>query len=264
MYVVDVENVELSKYQLKGVARTWFDQWKDGRVEDAPRPSCACFKEAFLGRFFPCELKEAKIGMKFNQLSHYALEIVNDMRSIMSRFVAGLGRASSKEGRASIMVGDMDIYKLMVYVQQVEEEKSHAPSSTSAPAPRNRSEYSGQNSQHFKARPALSQGCVVQGGSFHERVPKEKQGGGKPGNRAQSSAVALPNRDAPRGVASGIGEGTNRLYAFNNHHEQENLSNVITGMIRSFDFTAYALLDPRASLSFVTLYVAMNFEISPE
>ena len=35
-------------------------------------------------------------------------------------------------------------------------------------------------------------------------------------------------------------------------------------MIRVFDFTSYALLDPWASLSFVTPYVSMNFEIIPE
>ena len=35
-------------------------------------------------------------------------------------------------------------------------------------------------------------------------------------------------------------------------------------MIRVFEFTGYALLDPGASLSFVTPYVDMNFEISPE
>ena len=53
MHVVDVERVELAIHQLKSVARTWFDQWKEGRAEDAPHPSCACFEEAFLGRFFP-------------------------------------------------------------------------------------------------------------------------------------------------------------------------------------------------------------------
>ena len=35
-------------------------------------------------------------------------------------------------------------------------------------------------------------------------------------------------------------------------------------MIRVFDFTVYALLDPWASLSFVTPYVAMNFDIIHE
>ena len=35
-------------------------------------------------------------------------------------------------------------------------------------------------------------------------------------------------------------------------------------MIRVFDLIVYALLDPGVSLSFVTPYVAMNFEIIPE
>ena len=41
----------------------------------------------------------------------------------MSLFVAGLGHASSKEGRVAMLIGDMHISRLMVYVQQVEEEK---------------------------------------------------------------------------------------------------------------------------------------------
>uniref|UniRef100_M1DC99 Gag-pol polyprotein n=1 Tax=Solanum tuberosum TaxID=4113 RepID=M1DC99_SOLTU len=36
MHVVDVERVELVAYQLKNVSRTWFDQFKQRRVEDAP------------------------------------------------------------------------------------------------------------------------------------------------------------------------------------------------------------------------------------
>ena len=39
MHVVDVKRDELAAYQLKGVARTWCDQLKDGRAEDAPHPS---------------------------------------------------------------------------------------------------------------------------------------------------------------------------------------------------------------------------------
>ena len=41
----------------------------------------------------------------------------------MSLFVVGLGRASSKEGRAALLIGDMDISSCMVYVQQFEEQK---------------------------------------------------------------------------------------------------------------------------------------------
>ncbi|WMV34371.1 hypothetical protein MTR67_027756 [Solanum verrucosum] len=39
MHVVDTEQVKLAAYQLKYVTKTWFDQWKGGRVENAPLAS---------------------------------------------------------------------------------------------------------------------------------------------------------------------------------------------------------------------------------
>ena len=52
MHAIDIEIVELSAYQLKNVSRTWFDQWKEGRDDDATHPSWAYFEKAFLGHFF--------------------------------------------------------------------------------------------------------------------------------------------------------------------------------------------------------------------
>ena len=43
-------------------------------------------------------------------------DIVVDMKSRMSLFVVGLVRASSKESRSAMLIGDMDISRLMVYV----------------------------------------------------------------------------------------------------------------------------------------------------
>ncbi|KAH0706733.1 hypothetical protein KY289_011809 [Solanum tuberosum] len=217
--------------------------------------------------------------------------MVADIRSRMSLFVVGLSGLSSKEGREAMLIEDMDISRLMVYVQQVVEEKLRdreefknkrakignesgqqksnanrlsfqqkqkgpAPSSASAPAPRNKSEYNGQNS---KAKPAYSQGNVVQGsskppacakcgrnhsgtcregstgcfkcgqnGHFMQECPKNKQGNGNGGNRAQSSLVAPSDRIAPRGATSGTGRGTNCIYAINNHQEQEDSPDVVT------------------------------------
>ncbi|WMV38171.1 hypothetical protein MTR67_031556 [Solanum verrucosum] len=100
-----------------------------------------------------------------------------------------------------MLIGDMGIARLMIHVQQVEEEKLNdrqefknkrymtsgnefgqqksnanrssfqhkqkgsAPLSASAPAPRNKYAYNSQNSQNFKARPVHSQGSKAQGGT---------------------------------------------------------------------------------------------------
>ncbi|KAK4737058.1 hypothetical protein R3W88_000755 [Solanum pinnatisectum] len=201
--------------------------------------------------------------------------MVADMRSRMSLFVAGLARLSSKEGRAAMLIGDIDISRLIVYVQQ--KQKGPAPSSASAPAPKNKGEY---NNQNFIAKLAYSRGSVAQGGSKpsacvkcgrnHSGICREGSTGCFKTSREmvieaiEPSLLCYSTRVAPRGTTSNTGRGTNRLYAINNRQEQENSPDVVTGMIQVFDFTIYALLDPGTSLSFVTPYVAMNFDVIPE
>jgi len=46
--------------------------------------------------------------------------MVVDMRIRMSLFVAGLSCLSSKEGKASMLIGYMGIARLMIHMQQVE------------------------------------------------------------------------------------------------------------------------------------------------
>ncbi|XP_049394601.1 uncharacterized protein LOC125858861 [Solanum stenotomum] len=120
IHVVDDERVELVAYQMKGVYRIWFDQWKKNRVEGAPPASWALFEEAFLGNFFPRELREEKVrefltlkkdslsvheySLRFTKLSRYAPEIVADIRSRMSLFVAELSCLSSKEDKAAMLI----------------------------------------------------------------------------------------------------------------------------------------------------------------
>ncbi|KAK4729565.1 hypothetical protein R3W88_022553 [Solanum pinnatisectum] len=85
-----------------------------------------------MGCFFPYELREAKVrefltlkqifmsvheySLKFTQLSCYASEMIADIRSRMSQFVAGLSRLSSKEGKAAMLIGDMNIARLIMNV----------------------------------------------------------------------------------------------------------------------------------------------------
>uniref|UniRef100_A0A0V0HWG0 Putative ovule protein n=1 Tax=Solanum chacoense TaxID=4108 RepID=A0A0V0HWG0_SOLCH len=46
--------------------------------------------------------------------------MVDDMRSMISLFVGGLTHLSSKESKAAMFTGDMDISRLTIHVQQVE------------------------------------------------------------------------------------------------------------------------------------------------
>ena len=49
--------------------------------------------------------------------------MVKDIRKIMRLFVAGLGRTSRKWVRVSTFIGDINVSKLLFYVQKVEEKK---------------------------------------------------------------------------------------------------------------------------------------------
>ena len=62
MHLIYDERVEILTYQLKNVAKTLFDQWKERRDADAPHSSWDCFEKAFLGRFFPHNSKNKGCG----------------------------------------------------------------------------------------------------------------------------------------------------------------------------------------------------------
>ncbi|WMV42658.1 hypothetical protein MTR67_036043 [Solanum verrucosum] len=49
--------------------------------------------------------------------------MIADMMSMMSLFVGGLPRLSDKESREVMLICDMGIVKLMIHMQQVEDDK---------------------------------------------------------------------------------------------------------------------------------------------
>nr|AAU90308.2 Zinc knuckle family protein [Solanum tuberosum] len=220
--------------------------------------------------------------------------MVADMMSRMSLYVAGLSRQSSKEDKAAMLIGDIDLARFMIHLQQVEEDKlKDREEFKDKRAKINKDGYN-RNSYSFRVRLAYPQGSMVprgskapacarcgrthigkcrdgqtgcfkcgQEGHFLKECPKNRQGSGNLSNRAQASSVAPPYMMVPRGATSSTGGGVNRLYAINSCQEQDDSPDVVTGMIRVFDFVVYVLLDPRASLSFVISYVAMNFDVIP-
>uniref|UniRef100_M1DFF0 Gag-pol polyprotein n=1 Tax=Solanum tuberosum TaxID=4113 RepID=M1DFF0_SOLTU len=56
----------------------------------------------------------------------------------------------------------------------------------------------------------------------------------------------------------------NRLYALQDRQDQEDSPDMVTGTLRVFNLDVYALIDPGATISFITLYIAVNFNVSPE
>ncbi|KAK4724056.1 hypothetical protein R3W88_026835 [Solanum pinnatisectum] len=157
-------------------------------------------------------------SLKFTQLSRYAPKMVSDMRSRISLFVTGLCRQSSKEGKATMLIGDMDLTRLMIHVQQVEKDKindreefKNKKPPACAKCGRNHSGICREGSTgYFKCG---------QTRHFMRECPKNKHGNGNRVNRAQSSSVAPPDKAAPRGATSRTGGGTNLLYAINSHQE---------------------------------------------
>ena len=61
--------------------------------------------------------------LKFNQLSKYAPDQIADSRSSMSKFMTGVFGLVFKECRTAMLIGDMDLARLMIHAQQIKAEK---------------------------------------------------------------------------------------------------------------------------------------------
>ena len=75
MHFVDDERLDLAAYRLKSVSSNLLDHWKEGKDKDVPHPNWVYFEQAFLGHFFPQELREAKVHkfltLKYDILSFH-------------------------------------------------------------------------------------------------------------------------------------------------------------------------------------------------
>ena len=61
MEATDTEKAGLASYQLKDIAQTWCKMWQDSRALGRVLVTWELFKTACLERFFPREMRKAKV-----------------------------------------------------------------------------------------------------------------------------------------------------------------------------------------------------------
>ena len=90
MVDIDIEKADLASYKLKYVAQTWCKMWRDNRVLGEVPVTWELLKTAFLERFFPREMKEAKVEEFINlkqgsmTVREYSLKFVKLSRYVIS------------------------------------------------------------------------------------------------------------------------------------------------------------------------------------
>ncbi|XP_055824278.1 uncharacterized protein LOC129892739 [Solanum dulcamara] len=126
----------------------------------------------------------------------------------MRKFVSGLGKPMKKECKTSLLISNIDISRLMLYTQQIEDDKRKdkeghlSKKENSARHENNQRQSKGNRYDQQRKCPTL-------------------------GNKAQSSTITPPTRGNHRGTTSGTGGGTNRLYAMGHRQDQENSPDVV-------------------------------------
>ncbi|XP_049367937.1 uncharacterized protein LOC125832784 [Solanum verrucosum] len=201
--------------------------------------------QRFINEVFPLELREAKVqefvkllqesmsvedyALKFNQLSKYSPTMVADSRAKMSS-----SNASPKLNK-----------------DRVSNPKPHGGDGGDSSMARSTCVKCGK--KHNGNCLARTDNCNSCGKSRHKMrdwsMFKVKGREGKQAPPSGSNFNALKQ---------------NHVYALQSLGDLERSPDVVTSLLKVFLHDVYALLDPGATLSFVTPYVAMRFDIPSE
>ena len=117
----------------------WYTQWKYKRLVDSGPIEWEEFKDAFLGNYFSCEMRELKVkvfinlkqcnmnveiySIKFTILSRFSPSFVSNPRDEMSRFVTGVVDLVKEDFCTTMLHNDLYMSRLMVYAQFIDEPK---------------------------------------------------------------------------------------------------------------------------------------------
>ncbi|KAH0661387.1 hypothetical protein KY284_026318 [Solanum tuberosum] len=263
MGVTPVEKVELTTYQLKGVAQIWYNQWKEGRLEDTGPLDWEKFKATFIDKFFPLDMRETKV-----------IEFTN-LRAKMSKFISGVSKMVVKECRTAMFIHDMDISRLIEDAQQIKEEKLREKSREVKRAKTGDGNLMQDRVSDPKPQEGNGSGSLLSMSTCTKCVRKHDgkclagtdgcYGCGKSGHKIRDFPVITDKgREGKLATPSGSGSHApkqNHFYALQTRGEQESSPNVVTSMLKVFQLDVYALLDPSATLSFVMPYASMRFDV---
>ncbi|WMV32513.1 hypothetical protein MTR67_025898 [Solanum verrucosum] len=186
-------------------------------------------------------------ALMFMQWSRYAPTMVTDPRAKMSKFFPDVSEMVVKECCTAMLIKKMDISRLIIHSQQIEEDK---PKESSREAKRAKTYDGSSNAPTSKFNKD----------KVSNLKPKRGNGGGNgfliP--TCQKCGKGTNGRQSPPSDLGSSAPKQNGFYALQTRHDQEGSPDVVTDMLKVFYLDVYALLDLGATLSFVISYVAMR------
>ncbi|KAF3651429.1 hypothetical protein FXO37_18005 [Capsicum annuum] len=281
------QSVELSTYQLQDVAHTRYKQWKSGRIDGIGPIGWKEFDTAFLDRFFPQELREAKVlefinlrqgnmtvreySLRFTQLARYAPHVIADNRAKMSKFVSGVNDSVVNEYRSAMLNSDITLAKLMTHAQQIEKQKVRTREKQNKRAKSGSFSFAQSKSEERNRSQFCPKSVAPAPSSASVPVPKFRDGSRDkaPGSKSQGSVSSARTnllcqacghriRECPQ---SGLqGQQIHSAALFGRPNQQGATSSATSGQRPNRLYALYTRQDQENSLDVVT----GDFRISPK
>ncbi|XP_069146940.1 uncharacterized protein [Solanum lycopersicum] len=189
--------------------------------------------------------------------------MVADSIAQMNKLIYGVSDLVKIKRENTMLLGDMNIYRLMTHAQQVEGDKLMKQSKENKKPRNGNYEYCQHKSDG--GNPSRSQQKFSALAPSSASAPSSKnmygqKGQGGNNGRTQSTTSAAPTScPTQQGNSSGICGVSAIIYCM-----LFRLARIRKVRLRVFDLDVYALLDPGTTLSFVTPYIVVPFSVSPK
>ncbi|XP_069148273.1 uncharacterized protein [Solanum lycopersicum] len=113
-------------------------------------------------------------SLKFVKLSRYANFLVSNSRDEMSRFLTGIAEDLEEECRAAMLHDNMNLSRLMVHVQQVEESIKRIHTRVGNMSRQAEENFSRKSSTEIRDKPRFKKGLSHQGESSSSKGLHDK------------------------------------------------------------------------------------------